>query len=93
MNAPIAFQAVRCKVCGLPVRRDCGNLREAPPGPHFPVLDQRTMTAFPGGGDEMFPTCCGGSYLLGSVVMMELASDHEIEGDEPVMLWEQGQSD
>jgi hypothetical protein len=42
----------------------------------------------------MFPTYCNGSYVLGPVLTVELSSDYEIKDDnEPVVLWEQGQSD
>lgn len=90
----IAFPAVQCIVCRLVVRRDdCRGLREAIPGPHFPVLNQRTMTAYEGGDNGMFSICCNGSYLPGPVVKMELSSTHEIDDGEPVVLWEQGQGD
>ncbi len=89
----IAFQAVQCVVCRLVVRRDCGNLCVAPPGPHYPVFDQRTMCAFPASDSEIFPTYCNGSYVSGPVVTVELSSDHQIEVDGPITLWEQGQGD
>jgi hypothetical protein len=88
-----SFSAVQCVVCRLVVHRDdYGDLRVAPPGPHFPVLNQQTMTAYPGGDQEMFPMCCDGSFIPGPVVTMELSSGHEIEDDgEVTILWEQGQ--
>jgi hypothetical protein len=51
------------------------------------------MAAYPASDREMFPTYCNGSYVPGPVVKVEMSSDHEIEDDEPVVLWEQGQSD
>ncbi len=90
----VTWQAVQCVVCRLLVRSDGGgDLRQAVPGPHYPVLDQRTMAAYPASDSEMFPTYCNGSYVLGPVVTVELSSDHEIGDIGPVMLWEQGQGD
>ena len=94
MSDPVTWQAVRCVVCKQVVRRDdCRGLREAIPGPHYPVLDQRTMSAYPASDTELFPMYCNGSLVPGPVVTMELSSAHEIEDDSPVVLWEQGQSD
>jgi hypothetical protein len=91
----MTWQAVQCVVCRLLVRtEECSHLRTAVPGPHYPVLDQRTMAAYPASDSEIFPTYCNGSYVAGPVVTVEMSSDHEIEDDgDPVVLWEQGQGD
>lgn len=95
MSEPVTWRAVQCVVCRLLVRRDdYGNLRQAVPGSHYPVLDQKTMAAYPASDSEMFPTYCNGSFVVGPVVTVEMSSDHEIDDDgEPVVLWEQGQGD
>jgi hypothetical protein len=95
MSDSAAWQAVQCVVCRLLVRKgDYGDLRQAVPGPHYPVMNQKTMTAYETDESEMFFTGCDGSFVPGPVVMGETSSAHEIadEDIEPVILWEQGRN-
>lgn len=82
-------------MCRLIVRKgDYGDLRQGVPGPHFPVFNQKTMSAYESDGADMFPTYCEGSFVLGPVVKGETSSAHEIDDEyiEPVLLWEQGRN-
>jgi hypothetical protein len=96
MSDPLIWQAVQCVVCRLLVRQgNYGGQREAVPGPHYPLMNQKTMTAHEADGSDMFSTYCVGSRVPGPVVMGDTSSAHEIADEDigPVVLWEQGQDD